>query len=170
MGSVTPPHCCSRVLRTGLPPPLPPLARPCQPPHLARPCQHRPGDDLPPGAEGADPSGRLVCLIKVATSHAAARAAVQRRQRIQQRSAAARVGASRPTAAAQGRGLYGTRSSPAADGRAAGDASQSRPAVVLHREHRREARSRGTGRTRPLGASNELRAGAGGAGGACRIG
>ena len=168
MGSVTPPHRCCRVLRTGLPPPHPPLARPCQPPHLARPCQYRPGDDLPPGAEGTDPSGRLVCLIKVATSLAAARAAVQRRQRIQH-SAAARVGASRPTAAAQGRG-YGTRSSPAADGRAAGDASQSRPAMVLHREHRREARSRGTGRTRPLGASNELRAGTGGAGGACRIG
>eukprot|EP00964_Phaeocystis_antarctica_P058277 scaffold34559_cov60-Phaeocystis_antarctica.AAC.1 len=52
--------------RAGLPPPLPRLARPCQPPHLARPCKLGLADDFSPGTKGADPIGRLRIIARLA--------------------------------------------------------------------------------------------------------
>ncbi len=164
MGTATPQRaarCCSRAV---LPLPLPPLERPGQRSSLARPSTRGPADDGSPSQEGADQSRRLDCLIKVGTPLAAARATVQRSQRNHSAAAHEQCG-SRPTTLCRGEG---TKSSPA-DGRAAGAASQmggSWPAVVLLRDHRREAQSSGTDRTRPLGASNELRPRAGEADGA----
>ena len=50
-----------------LPPPHTPFTHGGQPPYLARPNQLGLADDLPPGAEGADPSRRLVFTARPTT-------------------------------------------------------------------------------------------------------
>ena len=55
MGSANPlcfTRCCPCTACADLPPPLPRLARPRQPPNLARPRQRGPADDHSPGAKG----------------------------------------------------------------------------------------------------------------------
>eukprot|EP00964_Phaeocystis_antarctica_P098826 scaffold64785_cov50-Phaeocystis_antarctica.AAC.1 len=65
VGALGPPqrvaHRCCRAARAMLPSPIPPLARPGQPPHLARPCQLGPADAFSPDSL---PPKRSVSLAK----------------------------------------------------------------------------------------------------------